>query len=82
MKYIVLSSNSQSDSATPVLRVECEGLKAVPTAVQPYDVQSAEQVSLASRLLESIQDHPEDNTLARIAVSYGGLTDENGEEIE
>lgn len=82
MKYIVLSSNVQSNSATPVLRVEASGWDSAPTSVLPYDGKNPQQVVLASRLLESIQDHPDDNTLARIAVSFGGVTGENGEEIE
>ena len=81
MKYIVHSTNSQTEGTKPVLRVEADGLDATPSSVLPYDPKDDGQVTLASRLLESVSQHPEYNTLRHIAVSFGGLTDESGKEF-
>lgn len=81
MKYIVHSTNVMSEDTKPVLRVEADDLDSVPNSVQPYDPKDDGQVFLASRLLESVTQHPEYNTMRHIAVSFGGLSDETGKEF-
>ncbi|MBE7323892.1 DUF91 domain-containing protein [Nocardioides sp. Y6] len=83
-RYVLYSQPLQVDEATPMLWVVAEDLHSLPVDIRPFDPSDEKQAWLAQDLSARLDasDALLHMTVAKLAVSFGGITHADGSPVE